>query len=41
MQSGVPVWEVAGYLATTPETVQRIYGHHHPDYLKGAAEALA
>jgi len=40
MQRGVPVWEVAGFLGMTVETVERVYGHHHPDYLKRAAEAL-
>lgn len=40
MQRGVPTWEVAGYLATSRETIERVYGHHSPDYLKSAAEAL-
>lgn len=40
MQKGVPTWEVAGYLATSRETLERVYGHHHPDYLKGASEAF-
>ncbi len=41
MQKGVPLWEAAGYLNMTPETLQRVYGHHHPDFLKGAAEAFS
>jgi integrase len=41
MQRGVPIWEAAGYLKMTPETLQRVYGHHHPDFLKGAAEAFS
>jgi len=41
MQLGVPLWEAAGYLKMTPETLQRVYGHHHPDFLKGAAEAFS
>jgi hypothetical protein len=40
MQSGAPTWEAAGFLATSRETIERVYGHHHPDYLKSAAEAL-
>ena len=24
-----------------PETLNRVYGHHSPDYLKGAATAIA
>lgn len=41
MQRGVPLWEAAGYLSMTVETLQRVYGHHHPDFLKGAAEAFS
>jgi len=41
MQLGVPLWEAAGYLKMTPETLQRVYGHHHPDFLKGAVEAFS
>jgi integrase len=41
MQKGVPLWEAAGYLAMTPETLQRVYGHQHPDFLRSAAEALS
>lgn len=41
MQRGVPLWEAAGYLEMTPETLQRVYGHQHPDFLRGAAEALS
>jgi len=40
MQRRVPIWEAAGFLAMSEETLQRVYGHHHPDYLKSAAEAL-
>jgi integrase len=41
MQRGVPLWDAAGYLAMTPETLQRVYGHHHPDYLKQALKAFS
>ncbi|WP_340322161.1 tyrosine-type recombinase/integrase [Chelatococcus albus] len=40
MQAGVPIWEAAGFLGMSPEMVERTYGDHHPDYLKGAATAL-
>jgi integrase len=40
MQRGVPMWEAAGFLGMSRETLERVYGHHHPDYLRGAAEAL-
>jgi len=40
MQRGVPTWEAAGFLGMSRETLERVYGHHHPDFLRGAAEAL-
>jgi integrase len=40
MQRGVPIWEAAGFLGMSPETLQDTYGHHHPDYLQGAATAI-
>jgi integrase len=40
MQRGVPIWEAAGFLGMSPEVLQDTYGHHHPDYLKGAAAAI-
>ena len=40
MQAGVPLWDAAGYLAMRPETLQRVYGHHHPDYQREAADAI-
>jgi integrase len=41
MQAGVPMWEAAGFLGMTRETLERVYGHHHPDYLREAADALS
>ena len=40
MQRGVPIWEAAGFLGMSPEILQNTYGHHHPDYLQGAAAAI-
>ena len=40
-QSGVSVWEAAGFLGMTAETFERVYGHHHPDYQLAASEAVA
>jgi integrase len=37
MQSGVPVFEAAGYLGMSVETLQKVYGHHHPDFQNRAA----
>ncbi|MCS0501560.1 tyrosine-type recombinase/integrase [Ancylobacter mangrovi] len=41
MQAGVPIWEAAGFLGMSPEMLERTYGHHHPDHMKGAARALS
>ena len=41
MQAKTDVWEAAGFLAMSRETLERVYGHHHPDYMRGAAEAIS
>ena len=40
MQRGVPVWEAAGFLGMSSEVLLGTYGHHHPDFLHGAANAI-
>ena len=40
MQRGVPIWQAAGYLGMSAEMIERTYGHHHPEYLRAAAEAI-
>ena len=40
MQIGVSTWEAAGFLGMSEKTLRDVYGHHHPDYLQGAAEAI-
>jgi integrase len=39
-QSGVPIWEAAGFMGMTAELFERVYGHHHPDYQRAASEAV-
>jgi integrase len=41
MQAGIEIWEASGYLGMSPETLQRVYAHHHPDHLREPAEALS
>lgn len=41
MQAGVDLWMAAGFLGMTVETLERNYGHHHPDYMQDAAKALS
>ena len=40
MQAGVPMWEASGFLGMTQDTLENVYGHHHPDHLQGAASAI-
>ena len=40
MQSGADTWHVAGFLGMTVQTLERVYGHHHPDFMRSAVDAL-
>jgi integrase len=40
MQAGTPIWEAAGFLGMSEETLRRVYGHHHPDYMRAAVAAM-
>ena len=40
LQQGISVWDVATFTGTSAETVQRVYGHHSPDYLQHVANAF-
>jgi hypothetical protein len=33
-------WEAAGFLGMSEKTLRDIYGHHHPDSLMEAADAI-
>jgi len=41
MQNGGDPWQIAGYLGMTVETLQTVYGHHHPDYQSDAMAAIS
>ena len=41
MQNGADLWQAAGFLGMTVELLQGRYGHHHPDFQREAAEAVA
>jgi integrase len=41
MQRGVDKWKAAGFLAMSMDTLERVYGHHHPDHDGGAGEAFS
>jgi integrase len=40
VQSGVPFWEAASYLGMSAETLERVYGHHSPDFHVNASKAI-
>lgn len=40
MQRGVPIWQAAGFLGMSEKTLRDTYGHHHPDHMLWAAEAI-
>jgi integrase len=40
MQAGTDPWQAAGFLSTSVETLLRVYGHHHPDHQREAAENI-
>ena len=40
MQNGAPLWEAAGYLGMSEKTLRETYGHHHPDFMRSALEAV-
>ena len=41
MQNGVNVWDAAGWLGMSPELLERVYGHHHPDFQRDVAERMS
>ena len=41
MQQGSDIWEAAGYLGMSPELLERVYGHHHPDFQSDVAERMS
>jgi hypothetical protein len=40
VQRGVDLWQAAGFLGMSVETLERNYGHHHPSYMQEAARAI-
>ena len=40
LRAGATLWQVAGVLGDSPETVARTYGHHAQDHLRRAVNAM-
>jgi len=41
MQRGMDPWDAAGYFGLNLQTLMDVYGHHHPDHLRDAADKMA
>jgi integrase len=41
MQRGSDVWAAAGWLGMSPEVLERVYGHHHPEFQRDVAERMS
>jgi integrase len=41
MQAGADLWDAAGFLGMSVATLERVYGHHHPDHQKSAVDSLS
>ena len=39
-QRGLPAWQAPGYLGMSSQILERVWGHHHPDYMRPAADAI-
>ena len=40
LQNGAFNWDAAGYHATSPMTIEKVYGHHSPAVLESALKAV-
>lgn len=40
MQNAADKWDAAGFLGMSLETLERVYGHHHPDHQGSAIAAI-
>ena len=40
MQNGADRWHAAGFFGLTVDVLESVYGHHHPDHMRSAVEAM-
>jgi integrase len=40
MQAGMDLWDASGYFGMTVQVLTEVYGHHHPDHLRDAADKM-
>jgi integrase len=41
MQKGTDIWQASGFLGMTTRTLERNYGHHHPDQFDSVLQAFS
>ncbi len=41
MQKGMDRWTASGFFGITMDMLESTYGHHHPEYLRSAAEIMS
>ena len=40
MQAGADKWAACGFFGVSIDMIERVYGHHHPDHMASAVEAM-
>ena len=40
MQRGADKWAASGFFGISLHLLERVYSHHHPDYLQSAVAAM-
>jgi integrase len=40
LQKGASIWDAAGYFGTSPQTIEKTYGHHSPSHQESARAAI-
>lgn len=40
MQRGADLWDAASFFGTSAQTIEKTYGHHHPDHQGTAVRAM-
>lgn len=41
MQRGMDLWQASGYFGVSTQVLLEVYGHHHPDHLRSAADVMS
>lgn len=40
LQNGASTWHCAGFFGTSQATIEKVYGHHSPDFMQSALQAM-